>query len=688
MNLRLLQNGFFTTCLLLLSVGSSLGGTGRISGLKDYKDHECIRECNGTVRTCEYDFTVEWYHVLTKACYNCPFNATDCARPHCVAADGAEKAVLTINRMIPSPSIIVCRGDTIVANLHNKISNGEGTSIHWHGQHQENTPHMDGVSMLTQCPIPPHTSFQYKFKADYRGTHFYHGHSGLQRADGIFGPLIVREENASDAHSGNYDYDLPEHVVMVTDWLVEMTVNRFTAHHNDDGDNKPKSMLINGKGAWKLHTDAETGEEAYTPKEVFTIAKGKRYRFRMINNGILNCPIQVSVDGHNLTMIATDGSPFEPVEVENFIIFAGERYDFVLNANQNVSNYWMKLKGLADCSPSWAQAHQTAIIRYEGAANENPPGPTGYEDTGREGKQLNPLNTKKSDMHIPVSELMSLDPDDERISGTPDHQLHLAMDFNKVDNEYFHNPTYYPIYQISRKKHLYSPQMNGITMVIPSSPPLTQPEDITEDTFCNETSLHGECREKFCECTHVLRVGLDSLVEIVFVDQGFTFNANHPMHLHGYAFHVVGLRRVNASGFHIDTFKEMDARGEIERRFTNVVRKDSVTVPDGGYTIIRFVARNPGYWFLHCHIVFHAEIGMGVVLHVGEPDDLPDIPSTLPKCGNWNPDMKKEEMEHTTEPGTVPTCPSLKDTSEAALRVAPAFSAICLVVIITIASIN
>ena len=33
----------------------------------------------------------------------------------------------------------------------------------------------------------------------------------------------------------------------VTDWLVEMTANRFAAHHNDDGDNKPASMLINGE---------------------------------------------------------------------------------------------------------------------------------------------------------------------------------------------------------------------------------------------------------------------------------------------------------------------------------------------------------------------------------------------------------------------------------------------------------
>ena len=34
----------------------------------------------------------------------------------------------------------------------------------------------------------------------------------------------------------------------------------------------------------------------------------------MISNGNMNCPIQVSVDGHTLQAIASDGQAFEPVE--------------------------------------------------------------------------------------------------------------------------------------------------------------------------------------------------------------------------------------------------------------------------------------------------------------------------------------------------------------------------------------
>ena len=56
----------------------------------------------------------------------------------------------------------VCEGDAIIANVHNYLTGAEGTSIHWHGIYQHGSPHMDGVAMVTQCPIPAYSSFQYK----------------------------------------------------------------------------------------------------------------------------------------------------------------------------------------------------------------------------------------------------------------------------------------------------------------------------------------------------------------------------------------------------------------------------------------------------------------------------------------------------------------------------------------------
>ena len=56
----------------------------------------------------------------------------------------------------------VCEGDQVEVKVYNKLEGAEGTSIHWHGLHQRTSPYMDGVSMVTQCPVPAHTHFTYR----------------------------------------------------------------------------------------------------------------------------------------------------------------------------------------------------------------------------------------------------------------------------------------------------------------------------------------------------------------------------------------------------------------------------------------------------------------------------------------------------------------------------------------------
>lgn len=54
----------------------------------------------------------------------------------------------------------------------------ECTTIHWHGINQHCSPYMDGVALITQCPILPGMSFTYRFEPDPPGTHLYHAHIG------------------------------------------------------------------------------------------------------------------------------------------------------------------------------------------------------------------------------------------------------------------------------------------------------------------------------------------------------------------------------------------------------------------------------------------------------------------------------------------------------------------------------
>jgi L-ascorbate oxidase len=111
---------------------------------------------------CKYYFLVEWFQTLSKACYDCPNNMSDCSRNQCILANGVERVVMVVNRQLPGPLIQVCLEDTINVVLMNNLRMGETASIHWHGLYHKDSIWMDGVGMITQCPINPMTTFEYK----------------------------------------------------------------------------------------------------------------------------------------------------------------------------------------------------------------------------------------------------------------------------------------------------------------------------------------------------------------------------------------------------------------------------------------------------------------------------------------------------------------------------------------------
>ena len=60
----------------------------------------------------------------------------------------------------------------------------------------------------------------------------------------------------------------------------------------------------------------------------------------------------------------------------------------------------------------------------------------------------------------------------------------------------------------------------------------------------------------------------------------------------------------------------MDARGDIKRNLKNPPIKDNVVVPVRGFTVVRFLADNPGFWLTHCHMSKHNHVGMAFVIKV------------------------------------------------------------------------
>ncbi|PIK46181.1 laccase-type phenoloxidase [Apostichopus japonicus] len=263
----------------------------------------------GDTRTCVFQWKVGYYYSmltgLNRPCGNCPFNQSDCLRSGCVTLNGISRPVATVNREVPGPKIIVCQGDTIVVNVTNLLEDMTGITFHWHGE---------------------------------------------------------------DPHQNLYDVDDSSHILFLQDWMNITQSTNFLKYLFDIGENKPDFLLINGQGKGPPFYQG-FDEPFFTPRYVLYVERFRRYRLRLINNGFTACPFQVTIDSHELLLIAADGSPIQATSCDGIFMTSGERFDVVIHANQTIGNYWVRLLGLEyECST----CKEFAILRYKGAQETFP----------------------------------------------------------------------------------------------------------------------------------------------------------------------------------------------------------------------------------------------------------------------------------------------------------------------------
>lgn len=53
---------------------------------------------------------------------------------------------------------------------------------------------------------------------------------------------------------------------------------------------------------------------------------------------------------------------------DSLVAYAGERFDFVLNANQSDGLFWMRFRGLMDCDERYQKAFQVAVLEYSNSS--------------------------------------------------------------------------------------------------------------------------------------------------------------------------------------------------------------------------------------------------------------------------------------------------------------------------------
>jgi FtsP/CotA-like multicopper oxidase with cupredoxin domain len=447
--------------------------------------------------------------------------------------DGRVREVWGYNGQLPGPLLRVKEGTRTRIRVENGLP--VPTSIHWHGFHQRGTPTMDGVEGVAREPIAPGSAFVYDFVAEPAGTHWYHSHVGVQYGNGLFGPFIVDEASPIAA----YDRD---EVLLINDWfreegdvllagllspkpqdtsttavkrsmrkMADMPPTKKMAGRDrmpamvmpmmDVGDLPFESGLINGKGR------ATGTNQPLTPVEV---GNGETVRLRLIN-GSSTFSFRFQIDGHPLTVIACDGAPVKPVEVDNLVFAAGERYDVLLKA-QTPGAYWIRAATLDG-------DEVRAVLRYRGESRAEPASiPVRWGMRALMPEMLRspaPAALAKNPREIPLN-----------LGGT-------MMPYRwSIGGQYY-----------------------------PNSDPIA--------------------------------IGRGESVRLVFRNPT---GMDHPFHLHGHSFYVLG------------------KPGALN--LVDPVLKDTVTVPARSDLVIQWVADNPGRWFFHCHIEWHMATGMARVIEI------------------------------------------------------------------------
>ncbi|KAK0201368.1 laccase lcc5 [Desarmillaria ectypa] len=383
-----------------------------------------------------------------------------------VDPDGFGRVAALANSHIDGTLIRANKGDIFQINVVNELSDNsilQSTAIHWHGLFQKGTGWADGPAFVNQCPIAKGDSFLYTFDTtDQAGTFWYHSH---------LWPLVIYDPN--DPHADLYDVDDDStSILTLSDW--------YHTPAKQLGFPTPDSTLINGLGRWSL------GDLTHD-LAIVQVTKGTRYRIRMLNVAC-DAAFTVSIESHLMTIIEVDGVNHVPYTVDEIQIFAGQRYSFVLNANQGVGNYWIRANPSVGTA-GFGGGINSAILRYDGANSAEPSSGTFTSVLKMNETELVPLENPGA-------------PGTPKIGGV-DYALNLAFAFTTAGTF----------------------TVNGAQFTPPTTPVLLQ--ILSGAQSASDLLPQGS----------VFPLPAKSTIELSM--PGGVVGGGHPFHLHGHTFDVV-----------------------------------------------------------------------------------------------------------------------------------------------------
>ena len=509
-----------------------------------------------------------------------------------VNVTGRPRTALTINNSLPGPTLRWREGDTVTLRVRNRL--GEPTSLHWHGIILP--ANMDGVPGLSFAGIEPGGEYLYRFTLEQSGTYWYHSHCGLQEQAGVYGAIVI-EPKEPEAHRYQRDY-----VLLLSDWsdqapealmaTLKKQSDAFNYHKRTVGDfiddvaRDGWQHTVAERKAWAAMrmspTDlADISAATYTyllngqpPDGNFTclFQPGDTVRLRLINGSAMSY-FDFRIPGLKLTVIAADGQPVQPVEVDELRIAVAETYDVLVRVG-DLPAYTL----YAQSMDRTGYARGT-LARSNGLSAEVPePDPR-------------PILTMADMGH-----------------GAMDHSQMAGMDHSKMTGMQQHpasesgNPLV-DMQTMNPRPNLADPGIglrnNGRRVLTYADLKSTFADpDGREPSREIELHLTGHMERfawsfngiKFSDA-EPLRLTYGERLRITLVND--TMMA-HPIHLHG-------------------LWSDLeDEHGRFQ------VRKHTLDIPPGSRRSYRVSADALGRWAYHCHLLYHMEMGMFREVRVDE----------------------------------------------------------------------
>jgi FtsP/CotA-like multicopper oxidase with cupredoxin domain len=122
-----------------------------------------------------------------------------------------------------------------------------------------------------------------------------------------------------------------------------------------------------------------------------------------------------------------------------------------------------------------------------------------------------------------------------------------------------------------------------------------------------------------------LMLDLPKMNEWVYIIVQSSVPLNHPIHLHGHDFLILG----SGSGTYTNQPLNLN----------NPPRRDTANMPAAGWLLIAFETDNPGAWLMHCHIGWHTSGGFALQILEGQSmikKTIKDECGMYGTCANWN----------------------------------------------------